>query len=126
MNEKILIVDDSRTEQFHIGEILKKNGYQVASAYDVADAMAQLESADLPALILMDVVMPGENGFHATRKITKDPRYKDIPVILCTSKDQQTDKIWGLRQGACDFLTKPVQSETLLKSVRHALGEQSA
>ena len=73
---------------------------------------------DLPDLILMDVVMPGQNGFQLTRTITRDPRWSDVPVIMCTSKNQETDKVWGMRQGARDYIVKPVNADELLSKIR--------
>ncbi len=77
--------------------------------------------ADKPQLILMDVVMPGKNGFQVTRAIARDPETRDIPIIICTSKDQETDRIWGLRQGARDYLVKPIDAQALLSKIA-ALG----
>ena len=71
-----------------------------------------------PDLILMDVVMPGQNGFQLTRTITRDPRYLDLPVIMCTSKNQETDRVWGLRQGAKDYVVKPVQADELIAKIK--------
>ena len=118
--QKILIVDDSKTELFHLSDILGKRGYSVRTAENGEEAMRRLEE-DKPQLILMDVVMPGLNGFQATRTITREETTKTIPVILCTSKNQETDKIWGLRQGALDYLVKPVNADELLKKIA-ALG----
>jgi twitching motility two-component system response regulator PilH len=74
--------------------------------------------AVMPDLVLMDVVMPGLNGFQATRSITKDDATKHIPVIICSTKDQETDRVWGIRQGAKDYITKPVDKDELLKKIR--------
>ena len=73
---------------------------------------------DKPDLILMDVVMPGQNGFQLTRAITRDPRYADVPVIMCTSKNQETDKVWGMRQGARDYIVKPVDADELIAKIK--------
>lgn len=116
----ILIVDDSKTELMYLGDILRRAGYLVATAQGGDEAQAQLERQK-PDLILMDVVMPGRNGFHLTRSLTRDPRYADVPVILCSSKDQETDRVWGIRQGARDYLVKPVDQAELLGKIR-ALG----
>ena len=111
--KKIMLVDDSATERHLIGEILTKAGFQVIVIEDGEHAVAQAK-IDLPDLIVMDVVMPGLNGFQATRAIFKDPATTHIPVILCTTKDQETDKIWGMRQGALDYMVKPVDQAALL------------
>jgi twitching motility two-component system response regulator PilH len=116
----ILIVDDSPTERYFLNELLTKRGFTVTAAESAEEAMASLQN-QLPDLILMDVVMPGQNGFQFTRQLSKDPVTQNIPVIMCTSKNQQTDRIWGLRQGARDYVTKPVKVEDLLGKIA-ALG----
>ena len=101
--KKILVVDDSPTERHFLSELLIKGGYQVITAESGEEGIAKAKS-ELPDLVLMDVVMPGLNGYQATRTLTRDEKTKHIPVIVCTSKGQETDKIWGLRQGAQDYL----------------------
>lgn len=118
--KKILIVDDSPTERYFLSELLTRHGYTVAAADSAEDAALKLK-AGLPDLILMDVVMPGQNGFQFTRSLSRDPETQAIPVIICTSKNQQTDRIWGLRQGARDYLVKPIKAEELLEKIA-ALG----
>jgi twitching motility two-component system response regulator PilH len=115
--QKILLVDDSKTELHHLSEILGKYGFAVRTAENADDAMRRL-GEDKPDLILMDVVMPGQNGFQLTRAITRDPRFADVPVIMCTNKSQETDKVWGMRQGARDYVVKPVDPEELVKKIR--------
>ena len=114
--KKILVVDDSATERHILGEILAKQGFEVsfAESGEMGVAMAK---QDKPDLVLMDVVMPGLNGFQATRAITKDPDTAHIPVLICTTKDQDTDKIWGMRQGAKDYIVKPVNVAELLGKI---------
>ena len=114
--QKVLIVDDSKTELMHLTGILQKNGFSVRTAENAEDAFRRL-AEDKPDLILMDVVMPGQNGFQVTRAISRDPLYKDIPIIMCTSKTQETDRVWGLRQGAKDYVTKPVEVTELLAKI---------
>lgn len=116
----ILIVDDSPTEVHAMKVALERHGYQIASAGDGAEAFEKARQMK-PDLIFMDVVMPGVNGFQATRKLSADPSTKEIPVIMVTSKDQETDRIWGMRQGAVDYLVKPVSAERLLAKARAAL-----
>lgn len=113
---KILIVDDSPTERLYLTDILVKNGFTVTTAVNGDEAMERIR-ADRPELILMDVVMPGTNGFQVTRAIARDPEMADVPVIICSSKNQETDRIWGIRQGAKDYLVKPVDPERLLASI---------
>jgi len=114
--KKILIVDDSATERHALNDMLTKAGYEVFSSENGEDAIVKARKLK-PDLILMDVVMPGLNGFQATRAISRDPETKSIPVIMCTSKSQETDKIWGLRQGARDYVIKPVDREALLAKI---------
>ncbi|MBD9400769.1 MULTISPECIES: PleD family two-component system response regulator [unclassified Comamonas] len=110
--QKVLVVDDSKTELMYLTDLLQKQGYQVRTAENAQEAIARL-SEDKPDLILMDVVMPGQNGFQLTRSIARDTNYADVPIIMCTSKNQETDRVWGLRQGARDYITKPVDPTEL-------------
>ena len=114
--QKILIVDDSPTERYYLTDILERNGFAVTTADNGADALAKIR-AERPELILMDVVMPGANGFQVTRAIARDPELSGIPVIICSSKNQETDRIWGMRQGARDYLIKPVDPALLLGAI---------
>jgi twitching motility two-component system response regulator PilH len=115
--QKILLVDDSKTELHVLSELLGKKGYTVRTAENGEEAMRRLQE-EKPDLILMDVVMPGQNGFQLTRAITRDPAFADVPVIICTSKNQETDRVWGMRQGAKDYVVKPVNPEELLSKIR--------
>jgi twitching motility two-component system response regulator PilH len=114
--KKILVVDDSPTERYFMVELLGAKGYQVLTAENGEEGV-RMAKAEKPDLILMDVVMPGMNGYQATRTLMRDEETKNIPVIVCTSKGQETDKIWGLRQGALDYLVKPVNGEELLARI---------
>ncbi|MBL8319048.1 MAG: response regulator [Burkholderiaceae bacterium] len=115
--KKILLVDDSKTELHHLSDLLGKRGYSVRTAENGEEAMRRL-GEDKPDLILMDVVMPGQNGFQLTRAITRDPAFADVPVIMCTSKNQETDKVWGMRQGARDYVVKPVVADELIAKIK--------
>jgi len=117
---RILVVDDSPTDRQHLSVMLSKNGFQVSTAENAEDALVKVKQLR-PDLVLMDVVMPGQNGFQATRMLARDESTKDIPVILCTSKGQETDKVWGMRQGARDYIVKPVDQADLLAKIA-ALG----
>lgn len=117
---RILVVEDSPTDQFLLREMLTRSGYQVALA-DTGERALELARNDPPDLILMDVVMPGMNGFQTTRHLRRDRVLGQIPVILCSSKRQDTDRAWGLRQGASDYVTKPVRESELIGRIR-ALG----
>jgi twitching motility two-component system response regulator PilH len=118
--KKVLIVDDSPTERYFLMELLTRNGFAVSAAENAEEAMIKVKTV-APDLILMDVVMPGQNGFQLTRSLSRDPATQNIPIIMCTSKSQQTDRIWGLRQGARDYIVKPVKPEELLEKIA-ALG----
>ena len=115
--KNVLVVDDSPTDAHVLTEILQKNGFTVLSASSGEEGV-EVAKAQKPDLILMDVVMPGMSGFEATRAISKNAETSDIPVIICSSKDQETDKAWGLRQGARDYLVKPVDEKTLMGKLK--------
>ncbi len=115
--QKILVVDDSKTELHHLADLLGRRGYAVRTAENGEEAMRRL-GEEKPDLVLMDVVMPGQNGFQLTRTITRDPRFADVPVIMCTSKNQETDKVWGMRQGARDYIVKPVNGDELIAKIK--------
>lgn len=117
---KILIVDDSPTEMFRFKEILGRHGFDVIEATNGADGVTTAQ-AELPDLILMDVVMPGVNGFQATRQISRGATTKHIPIVIVSTKDQETDRVWGKRQGACDYLTKPIDENQLINTIKQHL-----
>ncbi len=116
----VLIVDDSPTEIHILSGILDRLGHTVATAGNGEEGV-EAAKAIMPDLILMDVVMPGMNGFQATRQISKDPQTAHIPIILVTTKDQETDKMWGLRQGARDYVTKPVDEQVMVAIIKECL-----
>lgn len=117
---RILIVDDSPTEMYRFKEILSKYGYEVLEANNGADGVT-LAQAEQPDLVLMDVVMPGVNGFQATRQIARGATTKHIPIVIVSTKDQDTDRVWGKRQGACDYLTKPIDENVLINVIKQHL-----
>ena len=119
---KVLIVDDSPTEVYKFRSILEKNGFEVLEAESGAEGVAMAKE-HAPDLILMDVVMPGLNGFQATRQITRGDGTSNIPVIIVTTKDQETDRVWGKRQGAFHYLTKPVDETELVEVIKAALAD---
>lgn len=112
----ILIVDDSATERHFLSELLTANGYSVSTAENGEIAIESIRK-NPPHLILMDVVMPGQNGFQTTRAIARDSATSHVPIIICSSKNQETDRIWGMRQGARDYLVKPVDTRLLLQKI---------
>jgi twitching motility two-component system response regulator PilH len=114
--KNILVIDDSPTERYIIAEILIKAGYQVKTV-ESAEAGIEKARAEIPDLILMDIVMPGLDGYRATRMLMRDDRTRNIPIIVCTSKKQKTDMIWSLRQGAQGFVSKPVDGNELLAKI---------
>lgn len=114
---KVLIVDDSKTELKFMTDLMSKKGFSVKTAENAEEAFRRL-AEEKPDLILMDVVMPGQNGFQLTRAITRDPLYADVPIIMCTSKNQETDRVWGMRQGAKDYITKPIDVNELMAKIK--------
>lgn len=117
---RVLIVDDSPTETYKFKEILEKHGFEIITADNGADGVA-VARQEKPDVVLMDVVMPGLNGFQATRQLSKGPDTQHIPVIIVTTKDQETDKVWGRRQGASDYLTKPVDETVLIATIKRVM-----
>ncbi len=117
---RILIVDDSPTEVRKVSSILEKHNHEVLKADNGADGVA-LARAELPDLVLMDVVMPSLNGFQATRQLARTPGTSTIPVVIITTKDQETDRVWGARQGAKGYLVKPVTEDDLVKTINDLL-----
>ena len=117
---RVLIVDDSPTEMYKLTAMLEKHGHVVLKAENGADGVA-LARQEKPDAVLMDIVMPGLNGFQATRQLTKDAATSHIPVIIVTTKDQETDRIWGTRQGAKGYITKPVDEDALVETINKFL-----
>jgi twitching motility two-component system response regulator PilH len=116
----ILIVDDSPTELHVMQKALEKHGFRTAAAVDGAEGVRMAREI-CPDLIFMDIVMPGMNGYQATRQLTSDPRTSAIPIVMVTSKGQETDRIWGLRQGAVDYMVKPVSPDQLVAKAEATL-----
>ena len=118
---RVLIVDDSPTETHRMTTILDKHGHEVITA-DSGEAGVAKAKETLPDVVLMDIVMPGINGFQATRQLSKNASTSHIPVIIVTTKDQETDRLWGQRQGAKGYLTKPIEDSALLNTISDVLG----
>ena len=121
----VLIVDDSRSERVVLKSILEKHGYQILTAETGADGVAICRE-EQPDAVLMDIIMPGLNGFQATRQLTNDPKTDQIPVVIITTRDQEADKEWGFRQGARSCLTKPVKEDVLLKTLKNLIKTRAA
>lgn len=117
---RVLIVDDSSSQLLIMRRIVEKLGHETLVAED-GQAGVDLAKQEIPDLILMDVVMPNLNGFQATRSIARDPATQHIPIILVTTKDQTTDRAWGLRQGACGYITKPFSEQELIEMIEETL-----
>ena len=117
----VLIVDDSKTVLHALQVILEQGGYKTLTAME-GDTALDVARTHKPDVVLMDVVMPGMNGFQATRHITKDPKTSGIPVIILTTKGAETDRVWGMRQGAMDYLVKPVDENDLVGRLKEIIG----
>jgi twitching motility two-component system response regulator PilH len=117
---RILIVDDSPTQLQGLKRMVEALGHTVVTAEDGAQGV-EVCKREMPDLVLMDVVMPNLNGFQATRSISKEAKTSHIPVILVTTKDQETDRVWGMRQGAKAYLTKPVEEAKLVATINQYL-----
>ncbi|MDX1504086.1 MAG: response regulator [Spongiibacter sp.] len=117
---RVLIVDDSPTEILKITQILHKRGYEVITAASGEEGVEMVKT-EMPDVVLMDIVMPGLNGFQATRQLSRDPQTSGVPVIIVTTKSQDTDRLWGQRQGAKGYITKPVDGRVLIKTIEAVL-----
>jgi twitching motility two-component system response regulator PilH len=114
--KKILVVEDSPTDMEYLSTMLSRRGYHVIRATTGEESLDKAKNLG-PDIILMDVVLPGMSGFEATRKLARDAATQRIPIIICSSKKQETDRIWGMRQGASDYVTKPVDETLLLSKI---------
>lgn len=117
---RVLIIDDSPTDRKKMADVVKELGFESLDAGNGADGVKKAKE-EQPDLILMDIIMPDINGFQATRELSKDAATKDIPIIVVTTKDQETDRVWGMRQGASEFLVKPVDEKALANAIRQFL-----
>ncbi len=122
---RILVVDDSPTEQIAIRQSLESAGYQVVLSADGDDGLLQLEHDDFDLLVL-DVILPGKNGFQLCRQIRRDARWTDLPILMVTSKDQEADRFWGMKQGATEYITKPFQTDDLVAAVQRNIRAREA
>jgi len=117
---RILIVDDSPTDTRVFTTVLERNGHSVLTAGTAEDGI-EVAKRELPDLVMMDVIMPGMNGFQATRALSRDPTTQHIPVIIVSTKNMETDRVWGMRQGAKDYLVKPPSERALIERIRALL-----
>lgn len=117
----VLVIDDSPSEMAKFRDMLSKNNYQVLEATN-GEQGCQMAIDHLPDVILMDVVMPEMNGFQATRKITRGKTTSHIPIIMISTKNQETDRVWGKRQGAKEYITKPIDESGLIQIIRKVMG----
>ena len=120
----ILIIDDSPTDVRVFSTLLERAGYQVVAVNSAEEGIERVR-AELPDLIIMDVIMPGMNGFQATRTLTRDPVTAVVPIVMITTKSMETDRVWGLRQGARAFITKPVNEKELLGCINDLLSSET-
>lgn len=118
---KVLVVEDSQSEMARFRELLKKNNFEVIEATN-GKMGVEMAAEHQPDAILMDIVMPEMNGFQATRQVTRGETTSHIPVVMVSTKNQETDKVWGKRQGARAYLTKPVQEDELLMTIQSVIG----
>jgi len=118
---RVMVVDDSPTDKAFLRQVLEGAGYEVLEAATGQDAV-EMAKTQKPDCVVMDVVMPGMNGFQATRVLSKDPATAGIPIIVVSSKGQPTDRLWALRQGAREYVVKPVKEAELIGKVKEALG----
>ncbi|WEN16286.1 response regulator [Rhodanobacter sp. AS-Z3] len=119
----ILIIDDSPTDVRVLTTLLERAGHQVAAVNTAEDGIERVRG-DLPDLVIMDVIMPGMNGFQATRTLSRDPLTQNVPIVMITTKSMETDRVWGLRQGARAFITKPVNEKELLSCINELLSSE--
>lgn len=118
---RVMVVDDSPTDKAHLKQMLERAGHQVLEATTGQDAI-DMARTQKPDCVVMDVVMPGMNGFQATRMLSKDPATASIPILVVSSKNQETDRLWALRQGAKEYITKPVKEADLIGKIKAVLG----
>lgn len=118
--KRVMVVDDSTTEAYQITNILNKHGYEVVSV-DSGESAITMARTEVPDLVLMDIVMPGINGFQATRQLTRHPQTSEIPVIMVTTKNQPSDREWSRKQGARGYLVKPVPEKDLIDTIETIL-----
>ena len=118
---RILLIEDSPTEAAVMTQLLERNGHQVTTSGSAEDGIAAARR-DKPDLVLMDVVLPGMNGFQATRALSRDADTSHIPVLIVSTKGMDTDRAWGLRQGAKDYIVKPPSEDALIARIDQLLG----
>ncbi|HEY1071103.1 MAG TPA: response regulator [Thermomonas sp.] len=118
---RILLIEDSPTEAAVMVQLLERNGHQVTTSGNAEDGIASCKR-DKPDLVLMDIILPGMNGFQATRALTRDADTRHIPVLIISTKGQETDRVWGMRQGAKDYIVKPPRESELMARIDALIG----
>ena len=118
---RILLIEDSPTEAAVMTQLLERNGHMVTTSGNAEDGIASCKR-DKPDLVLMDIILPGMNGFQATRALTRDADTSHIPVLIISTKGQETDRVWGMRQGARDYIVKPPRESELVARIDALLG----
>ena len=118
---RILLIEDSPTDTAVLTQLLERNGHQVLASADAEDGIAVCKR-EMPDLVLMDVILPGMNGFQATRALSRDEATKAIPVLIVSTKGMEVDKAWGLRQGAKGYIVKPPREADLIAHINQLLG----
>jgi twitching motility two-component system response regulator PilH len=117
---KVLVVEDSPPQREMISTLLQGSGLNVTSAGDGLEALAQIQQ-DCPDIVVLDIVMPRMNGYELCRRLKDDPKTKELPVVMCSTKGEEFDRYWGMRQGANAYISKPFQPQELISTVKKLL-----
>ena len=121
---RILLIEDSPTDTAVLTRLLERHGHEVIASTSAEDGR-EVCKRELPDVVLMDVVLPGMNGFQATRALSREPTTKAIPVLIVSTKGMDTDRAWGLRQGAKDYIVKPPSEDALIARIDQLLGSDA-
>ena len=117
----VLVVEDSIPQREMITELLRGSGLDVAAVSDGVEALEKIQSGHPPDLVVLDIVMPRMNGYEVCRRLKADPSTQNVPVILCSSKGEEFDRYWGMKQGADAYIAKPFQPTELVGTVKQLL-----
>ncbi len=116
----VLVVEDSVTQREMITDLLKGSGLSVTVATDGVEALEHIDG-QRPDLVVLDIVMPRMNGYEVCRRLKSDPKTQDVPVVMCSSKGEEFDRYWGMKQGADAYIAKPFQPTELVGTVKQLL-----